>query len=190
MPKIVHKNILLNADKSNQTLVGIDAALTKTGLCVLEGSSADIYLIDTRKLRGAERLYFIGDTIRSLLRAASPISMGAVEGGAYGAGGHLYQLGQVQGISQIALYEEGADIVEVEPTRLKKFFAGHGNASKEKMANAAEEVLETTEGLDDNMIDSFALAYLLRTYLLEDPQTRKQAEVILDLEVERFSDGG
>lgn len=167
----------------NDTFVGADTSLRKTGMCVLESKYVFLYLIETKKLRGARRLSYIGDAARGILEDHSTPDIGAIEAGAYNAGGRVFQLGQVQGIVQQELYHTGADILEISPTRLKKFFANHGSAGKEKMVNKAEELLGS-EVPGDDLADAFALAHLAEAFRAEKPRTRKQAEVLLDIELE------
>jgi len=142
-------------------------------------------LIDSQELRGVQRLAYIADSINLLILGETP-TLSAVEDGAYEAGGRVFQLGQVNGIAQLALYRVGSDLLNVSPTRLKKFFANHGGASKEKMVKKADSLLGT-DGINDNLADAFGLAYLAAAVFNKTPATRKQAEVILDVEIEEVT---
>lgn len=184
MASVTTQTIQRSGGSINDAFVGVDTALAKTGVCILRDNQAELSLICTRGLRGAQRLSYIDAAIRELIDSAGNPVLGAVEGGAFDAGGRLFQLGQVQGIAQLALYQAGIDLIEVAPNRLKKFFANHGGAKKDKMIEAAKHALGVEE-LDDNLADAYALASLAEAYHLQKPQTRKQAEVILDVDVEQ-----
>lgn len=167
----------------NETYIGIDTALRYLGVCILYDNTVQLSLIDTKDLLGPERLLYIKSSITDLISDVTHPVFAAVEAGAYDGGGRLFQLGQAQGIAQIALAETEVPQIEVSPTRLKKFFAGHGLADKDKMIDAARSLLDI-DSIDDNLADAFALARVVEACRIENPRTRKQAEVILDLESE------
>lgn len=184
MTKITPQKIHRDNALINDPVVGIDTSLCSSGVCVLQGSDVYFYLIKTRKLRGAKRLSYIADALDAILDDYKSIALAAVEDGAYDAGGHIFQLGQVQGLAQVALFRRRIDLIEISPTRLKKFFANHGGASKRKMVQVADDVLGTYK-LQNDLADAFALASLAETFIAKKPRTRKQAEVILDIDVEK-----
>ena len=169
----------------NETFVGVDAALGRSGVCVLTQGEISLTLIDTKKLRGAKRLAYIAQAFSDVISAApGPIAMSAVEGGSYNSGGRLYQLGQAQGMAQIALYRAGAPVCEVPPALLKKFYTGHTCAPKELVVKVASGHLGTTKDLDDNLADAYALALVAESKYREAPVSSHEAEVLFKLKVE------
>lgn len=186
MAKITTKKIARISPASNIAFVGIDTALKVSGVCILRDDLAELSLIRTQRLRGARRLAYIAQAVADIFASIEGECVGAIEAGSFGSGGRLYQLGQSQGIAQVEMYKARMDILEVAPTRLKKFFANHGAANKKKMIAQADALLGTKK-INDNLADAFALATLAEAYYLKAPSTRKQAEVLQEITAEVFS---
>lgn len=183
MAQITTKTIHRTSDAINAAFIGIDTALRYLGVSIIQKTETILTLIDTGGLQDVERLAYIRDAIDDLIEPIDTPLFGAVEGGSYNSGGQLFQLGQAQGLAQIVMYDRDIPFLVVAPTRLKKFFAGNGGASKERMMSRAKNHLDVDE-IDDNLADAFALACVAEACFLEAPHTRKQAEVILDFEEE------
>lgn len=186
MAKVTLQKIHRDSILINGPVIGVDASLRSSGVCVIRKKAVYLYTIKTGKLRGPERLTYITKSLEDILEKHPLPVLGAVEDGAYDAGGRVFQLGQVQGLAQVTLFRAGIDLIEVAPNRLKKFFANHGGASKRKMVQVADADLGT-EGLQNDLADAYALASLAETFIAKNPRTRKQAEVLLDVDVESTS---
>ena len=158
--------------------LGIDQSLTATGLCLLcdDGTVAHLETVDPGKLRGAPRLALIKDRLLQAIASAEALKA-AYEGYAYDAVGRVFQLGEVGGVVQLTLYEEGVPAFSVAPVALKKFATGSPKADKDAMISAAHRYGALVA--DDNQADAFFLARIA-FYLgsQEQPKTRAQIEVL------------
>jgi Holliday junction resolvasome RuvABC endonuclease subunit len=134
-------------------IVGIDASLTATGVCLPTGETL---VIEPKKLRGAERLNFILESIADLL-THHKIDMVIIEGYSFGSQGRaVFQIGELGGVIRLALYQEGIPCVEVPPSCLKKYICGKGNASKDEVLQQAV-VRSGHTFKDNNASDSWVL---------------------------------
>lgn len=183
MPSVTKLTIPHATPGINGAFVGIDTALRKNAVSVIHPDKVDLFLVDAKKLNGAPRLSFILSSLCTIVSEAGNVTLGAIEDGAYQGVGRLYQLGQAQGIGQVALITNKVPLVNVAPTSLKKFFTGDGKAGKSKMMTTAS-VLLGVDITDDNLADSYALARLAMLHHTKKVTTRSQAEVIVSLTVE------
>ena len=144
--------------------LGIDQSLTETGIVILD-YDYKILLATTisTPTRGVERLFHIDLKFRELIKPFQ-LEFACIEGGAYKEVGRIFQLGQVSGILQLALYREGVDFIEAAPLQTKKYVQGVGkNKGKETILldiykNFHEEIR------NDNIGDAYVLARLTRDY--------------------------
>lgn len=86
---------------------------------------------------GVERLVSLGQYIDKTLRFR-PDYVG-IEGYAYGAKGHEYQLGEVGGLARLMCYLHGTKLRIHDPTAPKMFVAHDGICDKEVMHEAARQ---------------------------------------------------
>ena len=168
--------------------IGIDPSLRGTGIALLSVEETEV---TRRTLRiglpddGPVLLYlqcnafleFVGETVGYNLCSISGI---CIEGGSFGSTRRADSAGQIRGAYLLCCIQNfGLNVIprEVPPTSLKKFFAGTGTASKERMIAAAESCNWTVES--DDEADAAGLAEL--AWAMHDetlPITRKQLEAI------------
>ena len=168
--------------------VGIDPSLSSTGLAILtlQGDKVEQYtttLKTPKKLRDTARLCWIrGAFVKTLDNHAHGI-MGGVcyEKASLKSVGKQIELAEVRGVLQVACVSFAMDPVGIEPARLKKFGAGQGGASKDKMITKAK--LTGWDVANDDEADAAHLAFL--AYAMKHHKTirltRKQLEVLSDL---------
>jgi Holliday junction resolvasome RuvABC endonuclease subunit len=147
-------------------ILSIDASLTATGVCLPTGET---FVIETKKLRGAERLDFILKSVMDTI-VHHGIELAIIEGYSFGSQGRaVFQIGELGGVIRLALYQEGIPCVEVPPSCLKKYATGKGNASKDEVLQQAV-VRSGHTFRDNNASDSWVLHQLgLAHYDPENP---------------------
>ena len=86
------------------SFVGVDTALGTVGLFAYEpGEWYRTHRVQSKKLRGPARLAFLRRSVISWLDDLPDITYAAIEDGAFGAEGRLFQLGGVQHVMQLEL---------------------------------------------------------------------------------------
>lgn len=156
--------------------LGIDQSLSATGLCLLasDGTFMTAMTVDTDKARDATRLLLIKRALTTIL---PEVVFATLEGYAYGAVGHVFELGEVGGVTKVTLLEAGIEFRTVAPVQLKKFATGYGSASKDDMLDAARKSGHDF-GFDDNQADAFFLARIAYMYSIPAGGTRCEREVL------------
>ena len=161
-------------------MISIDQSLTNTGIVVwTELSGYDFKLFQTEKTKNTKcptidytrRIVMIKDEIKKIC-FENNIQKGIIEGAAFGANGHLYDLGGLGHASRIALVECGVDFVVIPPKTAKKYFTGNGNANKQDMIEEAKnrkvkipymkKYSKILTDFDDNVVDSYCFMCFLR----------------------------
>ena len=134
-------------------IAGIDYSLNGPAICVFNGDSFAFnkcnvyYLTDTIKYAKT----FIGnihgetfqdwegdceryDTISDwVLRICTGVEQVALEGYAYNATGRVFNIAENTGVLKYKLYQQRIPVEIIEPTHVKKYASGKGNADKESM---------------------------------------------------------
>lgn len=112
-------------------IVGIDASLTGTGVAII--SEKQITTTIQSKLSGPARLIEIRELVREIVSGADIV---VIEGYAYAMANQAHQIGELGGVLRTMFYEMGLKWVEVNPSLVKKYATGKGNAKKEEIAVA------------------------------------------------------
>jgi Holliday junction resolvasome RuvABC endonuclease subunit len=168
--------------------VGIDPSLSSTGLAVLtfHDGKIDQYTTTLKtptNLRETARLCWIRGAFVQTLEANTYGLMSGVcyEKASLGSVGRQIDLAELRGVLQVACVSFAMNPIGIEPARLKKFGAGQGGASKDKMIQRAK-----TSGwavANDDEADAAHLAFL--AFAIKHHKTirltRKQLEVLSDL---------
>lgn len=174
--------------------LGIDQSLRFSGFCILPEKDTnqlpDYKLLNTKNMRGVNRLKYIQREARDFI-AGREILYGAMEGGSFGSKGHLFDLGGINGIMKILMYDRNIPFVEPAPSSLKKFLAEHGSSGKGDMIDAAcehtgsdplSEAIRMDKG--GNLADAYGLAFMARTVYtgveLESNTREAALESVLD----------
>lgn len=118
-------------------VVGIDPSLTATGVVSTSETGAPIIRdpIET-KLRGAARLAFIVDAIGF----GFDVTHIVVEGYSFGSPNRAHQMGELGGAIRLEAFRWGLPTLVVQPTTLKMFATGRGNAKKPQVLESVREL--------------------------------------------------
>lgn len=154
-----------------------------TGVCFLAGdsiSTTELHLLKIpARIKGAAHLAHFQRLIETVI-GTNPVLYGAIEDGSFGSKGRIFQLGQVNGLAQAALFTREIPYVNAAPGQLKKFFVGSGRAAKEAMLEAASAALGTSVE-NDNLADAYGLACLARAMHTGVCETEAQEQVLAAL---------
>ena len=128
-------------------IIGLDPGLTSPAIAARPGHEIVTVVIDTKKLRGMERIKHIIDEVvnidypPSLIPEfiANPPDKIIMEGYAYGRIHQMAALGELCGIIKWEATNREIEVIIIPPTSLKKFATGKGNANKESMRDAANK---------------------------------------------------
>lgn len=152
----------------NTKIIGIDLALGKTGIAILDVPSYSpaqkcpkyaLHLLDCgkgkKRMEDKARLFYIRDSIRDLLKTG--VKFGAIEGYAFGSIGRAKsQLAEIGGIVRMELYEHLGQFWEIPPSQVKGF-VGAGNAEKEDVYQNLKYWFQV-DIQEDNLADAYIIA--------------------------------
>jgi Holliday junction resolvasome RuvABC endonuclease subunit len=147
-------------DPAGIAVVGLDLSLESTGVAFASG---ECRTVDTKDLRGTERLCEVRQAVRDALDVCDRApDLVLVEGYSFASKGRaLFQLGELGGIVRMILADEAVMSPElawgvVPPNAIKKYATGKGTANKIGMVVAARERL-SYGGLSDDEADALWL---------------------------------
>lgn len=154
-------------------IVGIDASTASTGLALADGR---LYAVTPRagSKDPARRLDEIETAVVRTLRLAPPLPLLVmIEGPAEHSLGILSTIAtaKVRAVLELALYRLGVPHLEVNPSRLKRYATGNGNAPKEAMVAAAVELGANLRPDQDDEADAFLLRHFGRAAYGLEPLT-------------------
>lgn len=137
-------------------IMGIDAALTRTGVAFPDGTTR---LIRTKDGTGDARLLYIRDHLRVALRSSYPdlVILEDIRAGLKGAAAR--QIPMVHGAVRVELMDQAVPYIEINASTLKAYATGNGNANKAAMIMAAYK-RSGREFTDDNECDAAWLRWL------------------------------
>jgi crossover junction endodeoxyribonuclease RuvC len=143
-------------------LLGIDPSVTSTGIAWPNGTTS--LLRPPAGLRGGTRLCWMRLRLHRLLTLHPPLPRAALIEApirAFGKGGPtvMLRLGEARGVLLETLAAHDIHTIEVEPTRLKRWATGAGNADKDRMLEALPLGVSTTMNTDDE-VDAWHLWHL------------------------------
>jgi Holliday junction resolvasome RuvABC endonuclease subunit len=168
--------------------IGVDPSLNRPGLAILK-NGLEIEFLNalsvSRKLRGAERLATIFSWAASHTRfPLGVVTGGCIEGPSLGSTHREFDLGEASGALKVAVFEAaGVELQVIEPTRLKKFATGNGQASKAEVIHAVKVVFGIDLGDDDDSADALMLARLAWALDHKDELRRRcELEVVTALQ--------
>jgi Holliday junction resolvasome RuvABC endonuclease subunit len=163
-------------------VIGIDASLTGTGICtmLIDWPTGEVVSYKTEHLKntliGPERLAYIRDKVKRAIELTDqfdalyfdktitildPAAMVLIEDYAYSKGDHAHQIGELGGVLRLMFYENNYRWKAINPSHVKQFVTGKGNASKEDMAVDIYALWGQRFGSNDEA-DSYALAQMAR----------------------------
>jgi len=133
MRRIVRSaNSASRSAKPRRRIVGIDASLTSTGFAYRLDGEVRTGRVDTGKLRGSHRLYYIRERAREVIQA-SRAEVVVLEDYAFSRGpksGRVFNIGEGGGVLKLLFWEMGVDVIIVSSTCLKRSITGKGRLSK------------------------------------------------------------
>jgi len=142
-------------------IIGLDLSLCNTGWVVLNnlGVVVDFGTITPKKLRMANRLYYIMCNIKKILKVYKP-DVAIIEGYAYSPNANMaFSIGELGGVIKVILYVNKIQYIIAAPKTVKKFFTGNGNASKDLMKKYAKKDWNN-EFNTEHEVDAYAMALL------------------------------
>jgi Holliday junction resolvasome RuvABC endonuclease subunit len=149
----------LNIKQALPTILGIDGALAKSGICVIKNINGENFaftgVLLPNKLN-SERLLHIKDYMSELVEEHKP-EFSAIEGYAQGAIGRTFSIAEAGGVFRLVLVDNNIPTVEIPPTTLKKYTTGNGFAKKPLMIKTLLNMYGLKFKTGDEA-DAFALA--------------------------------
>jgi crossover junction endodeoxyribonuclease RuvC len=144
--------------------LALDVSLTATGYAVsCAGGIADCGVLEPGKLRGVERLAWLGDRLAGLVSEHEP-TICVLEGYAFGRPNQAHQLGEAGGTVRLTLHRAAVPVVEIAPALVKLYATGKGNASKEAVLAEAVRRLRYPGSSTDEADALWLLAMTLDHY--------------------------
>ena len=115
-------------------ILSIDQSLTSSGVCVYTGdfNNTEIFTINPKKKRGAERLVFIREILKEKL-IKNKIELLVMEEYAFAAKGQTFAIGEGGGIIRVAAYDLGIPYFAMDIGTHKIYSTGRGDTKKEMM---------------------------------------------------------
>jgi crossover junction endodeoxyribonuclease RuvC len=158
----------------------LDLSLTGTGYaigtCSTPGTRTIGYgTLSPKKLSGMPRLDWIRSQIAEVVKGSELV---VCEGYAFGRPNQAHQLGELHGLISFWLYKHEIPELRIQPTTLKKFVTGKGNAQKDMMLM---EIFDRFghKGANNNEADAIGLLYMgLASKGLWTPTTREQRSAL------------
>jgi len=143
-------------------ILGVDPSLRATGLVLLDLPVRQVvyrWIRPSRDLPLAERLQEIYQAAREVAREWAP-DAAVMEAVIFHRNpATALKMGAVRGVLLVALREEGLDVEELSPTRVKAALTGFGRASKAQMARMVEHLLgQQVRDLPHDLTDAMAVA--------------------------------
>lgn len=162
-------------------IVGLDLSLSASGIALPDGTTTTLYPNTVLPEIRLNRLY---GRLQRTLEPATP-HLAIIEGYAIHAIGPLGQIRRAEwiGCAKLCLRRMRVPWVEVNPTSLKMWATGNGNASKERMVLAARDA--GGDPANDDEADAYLLWALARLTvddldLFSDPTDRPRRLKLAD----------
>lgn len=153
-------------------ILGIDPGSRHTGYAILSEKNGvlTVDVCDVLHLYKEEdhtkRLQTIFEKISDLIKTEKPTTC-AVETPIYGVDPlAMLKLGRAQAAALLAITNQGIEVAEYYPKKVKKSITGNGNASKEQVAYMLDKIVGTDiKKLQTDATDALAVAWCHYTYL-------------------------
>lgn len=172
-------------DKEKFVVLGIDASLTGTGLCILtndflKGEKPKTTTL-VNDLKGISRILYIEKEVE---KWAKNVDLIVIENYAYTKKYNRETLAELQGVLKRRLFLMNKELLVVNTQKVKKILTGNGKKPKkyEKLDTKKWTILETKKNYQidftnrDNECDAFGLALIGLFYLMyqNDPELIKK----------------
>lgn len=131
--------------------------------------------------RGARRLR---DCLTHVMKLAEGASLVMIEGYAFAAQAQAHQIGELGGVLRLGFYQVKIPVVEIPPTKLKKFATGKGSGKKEAPFGEAIRRLGYERNSHDEADALWLLQMALHHYALPGAVTLPKDHVSALMEVQ------
>ncbi len=148
----------LDLDGSSPMYLGIDQSYTGFAMCAYyqEKYYAEVFKSSNKGIR---RLLDIEEFVHNFIGVGRNFTDVAMEGYAMGAKGMVFHLGELGGMTKLALAVHDLYPMIIPPTTLKKYVTGSGVGQKNQMILHTYKKWGQTF-TDDNACDAYGLARL------------------------------
>ena len=138
--------------------VGLDLSYSSTGFVMLDGENIVSHAFKAGKPNWPfhERANDLWKALKHALPAPDDCKI-CIEGAAYAAEFNAFMLGELSGAIRMLLYLNGYKYELIQPTTVKKFATGTGNAQKHFVAAHVAKKWDFTHRSND-VVDAFVLA--------------------------------
>ncbi|MFN8253407.1 MAG: crossover junction endodeoxyribonuclease RuvC [Ferruginibacter sp.] len=137
--------------KKPTIILGIDPGTIVMGYGLVAVQQGKITLLDMGVLKPGKvkdsykKLQLIYETVSGLISKYKPDSF-AIEAPFFGKNVQsMLKLGRAQGVAIAAAIQQGLDVTEYSPKKVKQSVTGNGNADKEQVMKMLQRILEFTE---------------------------------------------
>lgn len=152
--------IMKNNSLSDITHIGVDRSLSNTGVAIIKDEQFHSQLEISSKVYGEERLIEIAKKLCACA-LAFPNPLVCMESYSYASKyGNFFHLGELGGVIKVFLKLKKIPFIETEPTTLKKYVVGKGNAPKNLIPMNIYKQFKISPTSGDTA-DAIGCAYLL-----------------------------
>lgn len=162
-------------------VIGIDASLTGTGICtmLIDWPTGDVVSHKTEHLKnnltGPERLAYIRDKVKDAIERtghmADHAALVLIEDYAAKASNRAHFMGELGGVLRLMFHENNYPWKAINPSHVKQFTTGKGNAGKEDMAVDIYAQWGQRFGSNDEA-DAYAIAQIARAMVCGEDKIR------------------
>lgn len=146
------------------TILGLDPGLRHTGWGILRETSNKLYFVAAGRLNPdpdlsmPERLLFIADGIKDIIREYKPDEAAIEETFVNKNAASALKLGQARGTAMVALAQNGLLAAEYSANRVKQSLTGYGHADKDQIKAMIALLLPGSGNLQADSADALAVA--------------------------------
>ncbi|HID32197.1 MAG TPA: crossover junction endodeoxyribonuclease RuvC [bacterium (Candidatus Stahlbacteria)] len=142
--------------------LGIDPGLVRTGYAILNDKKIIDSGVITKEGDLIEKIHSITEGLRRIITTFKPDLVG-VETTFYGKNPKtLIRSAQLIGAIFYLLKDEDLEIIQLQPTMVKKAITGQGRASKQQIAYMVKKILNINFTLQPDEADALAVALAIK----------------------------
>lgn len=159
-------------------IIGIDPSLSRTGVCIIDGSDVGVSsIVASSKLLVYERQTAMVKGVCNLLQKGDVVTLEEFGASArFALSGRFVERIEICGMLKLLIPRAtGFPWLSVSPTLLKSFVAGKASAKKNDVLFSVREQWKVNVGNDDEA-DAFGLAVYTRAVLHGDKRYARKVE--------------